>query len=225
MPDTSNAKADLIERITTALTETDLPKSGTIDARNLNNFMDGFGQYFEGMLVSINQSEASNPSNTEAEYVSRFSEYLVAHPIEYDFTDFVCQDQDFFGQLAEIVRTLDAGSAALTVEQLRILENILAETTLISDLEKEALLALTSFRKFVIATIEVNGLVVMGDTIDSPSPMMSCFEAEFDAAFEECTQVLVDTDSPFSMFGSWVTLPQTLTRCIGDATWAGIVNC
>src|SRR5690554_5759040 len=131
LPNTSEAKADIIERINTALSVTELPKSGTIDARNLNNFMDGFGQYFEEMLVFINQSEAVNPSNTEAEYISRYSDYLVANPIEYDFSDMVFEDQEFFGQLTDIIRTLDGGSAGLTIEQLRILENILVETTLI----------------------------------------------------------------------------------------------
>ncbi|HLV53246.1 MAG TPA: hypothetical protein VKY29_04450 [Cryomorphaceae bacterium] len=225
LPNTSEAKADLIERINTALSVTELPKSGTIDARNLNNFMDGFGQYFEEMLVFINQSEAVNPSNTEAEYISRYSDYLDAHPIPYDFTDLVYQDQDFFGQLADIIRAHDGGSAELTVEQLRNLENILVETTLIPDLEKEALLALTSFRKFVIATIEVHGVSVMGNTIISTSPLMSCFEDEFNASFQECTSVLSDIERPFSMFVAWSSLGTFMAACIGDAVVAGFINC
>lgn len=51
LPNTYETKSELIERINTSLSETQLPKSGTIDPRNLNNFMDDFGEYFEEMLL------------------------------------------------------------------------------------------------------------------------------------------------------------------------------
>ncbi len=220
----SKDQLELINIINQKTTSVTAEKSGTIDPENLNNVMDDFGLYFRDMLEFINQDEATSPSATAEEYTQKYTNYLDDNPFDYDFMDLVIEDYTFYGELADIVRTLNSEDPNLTIAQLKAFEDIVAETTLLTDLEKESLLAFSSLRKFAIATIEEQGITAMGEEI-TPEDLSWCFEDEFNIYVGDCLRVLNNYEEPFQMVASWVGLPVTVGACFGDGVIAGILNC
>lgn len=213
-----------IGELTKQIHETKLPKSSTINPENLNNFMDGFGMYFRDMLVAVNQSERQLPSQNQIEYSEKWENYLNDNPILYDFGDFIVTDWEFYAAMADIIRTINDENSQLTVEQLKTFENIVAQTALLTDIEKEGLLALTAFRKYTLATITLTGITV-GDIVILPDQVSNCWEVAFEASAQECLSVLVDTENAVSMVMAWVFFPGTASVCLGNAAWVATAAC
>ncbi len=187
--------------------------------------MDDFGLYYEGMLTTINQLERATPSSNDSEYVGRYETYMTQNLIPYDFMDFVIDDFEFYAELADIIRTLNSSDPALTVGQIIVVEDIIAETTLLTDLEKAGLLAFASLRKFVIATAAKQGVVVMGDVLAPGDARLNCFDMAFSIHMSECVTVFTDFDNPVLMGFAWAGMPAAMTGCIGNSTYRAIRDC
>ncbi|MFN2423748.1 MAG: hypothetical protein ABR572_08230 [Cryomorphaceae bacterium] len=222
----SKNQLELINNINENISSVVVEKTGTIDPQNLNNTMDDFGLYFQDMLEYINEDEAISPSANEAEYKQKYTDYLNINAFDYDFMDIVIEDYQFYGELADIIKTMNSENPDLTIAQLKAFEDMIAETTLLTDLEKESLLAFSSLRKFTIATIKEQGIVAMGQELNHEDLIVfSCFEDEFNASVGECVEVFSDWTSPFTMLAAHASMPITMGACIADGVVAGIMNC
>lgn len=225
----AQAQLKFLTEIRQGVNSTVLPKSGVVVPENINNFMDYFGEYYKTMLIHVNQLEAITPSQNEEQYLNLFNSYMDQHPVDFDFMDFVVPSSPFFADLAEIILVINNDDANLSIQQLKNFENILVETSLLTELEKEGLLALSAHRKYVLSAISSIGLVVGGTVfdpvVDEPSAFWSCFDNEFNWAAGDCMEVLVNYDEPVLMGFAWSGLPGTLAGCSGHGIQQGIANC
>jgi hypothetical protein len=200
-----------------------------VDVENLNNEFEYIGVYIQGMLRFISQDEILNPSNSKEEYLSKFTLYQENNPVSFDLNENLDLNSPLFSELQTLIknsytRDIDFNAA---ISELKSWEDIISETTLLDDLQKQSLIGFTTILKYVKATIFLEGVVVGDETLPAQSwcSWCDCFDRTFDTAAQDNLSVLTNTNSPVLMVGAWRGLPGTLAWGVGDAIYQGIAGC
>lgn len=220
-------KKEFIINLTESFNKTSISDRSVIDPENLNNQMDDFGVYFKEMFLEVNSSETVNPSFTREQYLSKYETYLANNPSPFNLSSFVSTDFEFYRDLFLVVKSSSQGiDPVLAVEQIKVFEDIINDTSLLTELEKSYLLTFSSFLKYVRATFHSEEIIV-GDIVIGIDDFgfWDCFDDVFMETTEKNLGVLGDTDSPVLMVAAWIGFPVTVTASVGDAVYQGITDC
>lgn len=196
---------------------------------NPNNPFDYLGSNIRAMLGQVNELEYDSPSATSDEYVAQWNSILPDY--EAGFHTNIVEDHlslEARRLLAELIRsTIDFSNAQLSIEQIKFLEDEIAQSDFIHQATREYLLSYSSMIRNVVWFVEHTGIVVAGTHYDStqlPPAWWDCFDNYFEEAAERNFGVLVDLDSPIATAFAWVGLPATLVGAVGDSIYQGVVN-
>ena len=198
-----------------------------LDPVNLQNEFEYLGQNVQSTISQVNQLEIEMPSTSKDDYVNRFESTFVSNVEDFSFLESLNVNSPFYSELSEFILLIaKQEDLFLSVEQLKILESALLQSTLLSELEKQGLVKMTTILKYFRYEIASQGVVVGSITIGPDDRgFWDCFDRTFDRKAQQNLSVLANNHSPVAMAGAWVGLPGTLGWGVGDALYHGVVDC
>jgi hypothetical protein len=198
-----------------------------LDPVNLQNAFEYLGQNVQSTISQVNQLEIEMPSTSKDEYVNRFESTFVSNVEDFSFLESLNVNSPFYSELSELILIIaKQEDLFLSVEQLKILESALVQSTLLSELEKQGLVKMTTILKYFRYEIASQGVVVGSLTIGPEDRgFWDCFDRTFDDTAQENLSVLANFDSPVLQAFAWRTLPATLGVGLGDAIYHSVVDC
>ncbi len=215
-PDTE-AQREFLASLRRAVSETTVRD---IDPVNAYNMYDFYGQYFSTMINWLLDNFDLQSLNYD-DYIGIVNDYMQEHPLPTFDWNYALSETDL--ELVKISRQI-VGNQDLSVEekiaQLKLMEDMIAETSLFSEASKEIVLISLSISKHLSS-------IGLTDPV-GPSAFTTCFDNEFDSCMHDRMDALFNTqnvdfnlvDTVFYCGGLPVNVAQDVVACAWDAAWA-----
>jgi hypothetical protein len=181
---------------------------------------DFYGQYFSIMIDWLLDNFDLQSLSYE-EYAAIVSQYLEDNPLPTFQSAYALSQTDL--ELVKVSREI-AGNHSLSSEekiaQLKVMEEMVAGTSLFSDAAKEIVLISVSISKHLSAIGVTNSV--------GPTAFMSCFDGEFNSCMHERMDALFNTqnvdfnlvDTVLYCSGLPVNVAGDVAACAWSAAWA-----
>jgi|GEM_PF-4521650 len=188
----------------------------SVDPRNSNNPLDDLGEWLVNGLEYVNDFERNNinGSTDQQQYLAKLTEYQVNHPSNFNSISSTLSSE-FQRQLHLLIKeTVIDGEFVENIENLKVIEDAIANTDILDQSQKNAHFLTTTTLKFMGDFFENNDIYVNG------TPVPSGYNRNWEDYYGECLQVLNGwEDHPIQTILAWDALPATLGICAAEAAW------
>lgn len=180
------------------------------------------------MLAEVNQLEYSSPSSTAAEYTNHWISILPNYEAGLQTT--IVEDHlslEARRLLAELIRsTINDSNHQLSIEQLKFLEDEIAQSGLINAATRQYLLAYSSMIRNIVWAIHNAGIILAGTHYthtELAAAWWNCWDQYFNQT-QDSWAVFGNYNSPFAMAAAWATFPVSVCVALGDSIFQATVN-
>lgn len=190
------------------------------DPTNLSNALEYVGHYVQNFFITMNQSEIANPSASFAAYKQKAETLLASQPSSFSLSSTLDISSPFFQEIRDLIMVSSGNSGA--VVELKAWENVLANTTILTELERTALIGLATMMKYTVSHIAEEGIVI-GSIVynddNMPQGYWDCFSSVWEDAIGDNMGVLTNYQQPATKLTSCISLPGTLIVSIIDGAF------
>ncbi len=188
----------------------------SVDPRNSNNPLDELGEWLVNGLEYVNEFEHYNINGSTArqQYLEKFQEFQANNPVNINAISSTLSSE-FRRQLHLLIKQISKnGEFEESIENIKIIEHAIANTTILSESQKNAHYLFTSTLKFMRYFLANNDIYVNG--LPRPIEMK-----DWEDYYSECLlAALGDWENhPFSTALNWTSFPAVVAGCVADATW------